>query len=90
MSTFTTEPWIAVGAWIEVERDDIPDIASFDPAAMGQDLLPRSYEEICANAELAADAPSMLEILADVWNECRDGMPRDLRDHIREMLDAHE
>jgi prophage regulatory protein len=55
--------WFAVGAWIEHEDDDVPDIANFDPASIEQGG--RSYEEICANARLCAAAPEMLLALAE-------------------------
>lgn len=63
MSKHTPGPWIAVGSWVEVEDDDIPDICTCDPNHMGQASLPRSDEEVVANARLIAAAPEMLEAL---------------------------
>ena len=61
MTRHTKGRWIAVGNWIEHEDDDVPDIANFDPASMGQEG--RSTGESAANALLCAAAPGMLEVL---------------------------
>ena len=90
MGGWTKEVWHSVGAWIEVERDDIPDIANFDPAAMGQQNLPRSQAEIFANARLAADAPSMLALLVDISEHFSGAMPDDLYLRVNRILDDHE
>lgn len=63
MSKHTPGPWIAVGSWVEVESDDIPDICTCDPNHMGQASLHRSDEEVVANARLIAAAPEMLAML---------------------------
>ena len=59
MSNHTPAPWIAVGAWVEIEDDDIADICSCNPESINQEG--RSYEEMCANANLIAAAPELLE-----------------------------
>jgi len=53
----TPVPWVAVGRFVEVADDNVPDICTTDPAAIGQQDLPRSYAECCANARLIAAAP---------------------------------
>ena len=59
----TPGPWIAVGAWVEVPNDKVPDICTCDPAAIGQEKLPRTHAQQCANARLIAAAPDLLELL---------------------------
>lgn len=61
MSKHTPGHWMAVGHWIEHTDDDVPDIANFDPASMGQEG--RSDKEILANVRLCAMAPAMLTTL---------------------------
>jgi hypothetical protein len=63
MSEHTPGPWIAVGAWVEVEDDNIPDICTCEPSDIGQGHLARTYKEIMANARLIAAAPDLLEAL---------------------------
>lgn len=67
-TSHTPGNWMAVGAWIEHLDDDVPDIANFDPASMGQEG--RSDDEVCANARLCAAAPDMLfalKLVASHW-----------------------
>lgn len=63
MSKFkhTPGPWYAVGSLIESEDEDIPDICECHPAAFDQGHLPRSEQEIFANAKLIAAAPDLLK-----------------------------
>ncbi len=61
---YTPGYWVAVGAWVEHARDDIPDICTCNPEAFCQGHMGRSYDEICANARLCAAAPSMLQALS--------------------------
>lgn len=63
MSEHTPGPWIAVGAWVEVEDDNIPDICTCEPSDIGQGHLARTDKEIMANARLIAAAPDLLEVL---------------------------
>jgi hypothetical protein len=62
----TPGPWVAVGRFVEVADDNVPDICTTDPAAIGQQNLPRSYAECCANARLIAAAPELLEALKEL------------------------
>lgn len=57
MTQPTKGEWMAVGAWVEHTDFNTPDIASFDPAALGQ--TGRSYDEQCANARLCAAAKEL-------------------------------
>ena len=61
----TKGAWRAVGSWIEHESNEVADIATFDPRDMGQSL-PRSQEEINANARLCAAAPQMYRALVRI------------------------
>jgi hypothetical protein len=61
MDKHTPGPWFAVGAWVEIEDDDVPDICTCNPEDIGQEG--RSDEEICANARLIAAAPDLLNAL---------------------------
>jgi len=63
MSEHTPGPWIAVGTWVEVENDNIPDICICGPNDIGQGNLARTDKEIMANARLIAAAPELLEAL---------------------------
>jgi len=58
-----------VGAWIEHEDDDVPDIANFNSDSMGHEG--RSYKEMCANALLCAQAPQMLIDITRLQGEAR-------------------
>lgn len=60
---FTKGKWIAVGAWVEHQKDNKADICSCNPEDFGQEHYNRSYEEQCANAKLIAQAPNMLKTL---------------------------
>lgn len=87
---WTKDPWCAVGGWIEVERDDIPDIANFWPESMGQGHLHRSTDEMLANAALAADAPNMIRLLVDIAKHYGiENMPSDIGCRISALLEAH-
>ncbi|HCE28459.1 MAG TPA: hypothetical protein DET46_06560 [Comamonadaceae bacterium] len=55
----TRPGWFAVGAMVEHEDDDTPDICSCNPETFGQEG--RSYEEQCANARLIAQSHNLLE-----------------------------
>ena len=72
MSNYTKCRWIAVGGWVEVEDDNIPDICTCDPEDMGQDYLERSEQEIMANARLIAAAPDLLLALKSLLDAQRD------------------
>jgi hypothetical protein len=75
----TPGPWLQVGAWVEVERDDIPDICTCNPRDIGQDHLKWNWKTVHANARLIAAAPDLLEALnamlthmgmdEDEWNK---------------------
>ncbi len=65
----TPGPWLQVGAWVEVERDDIPDICTCNPRDIGQDHLKWNWKTVHANARLIAAAPDLLEALKDVLPE---------------------
>ena len=62
----TPGPWFSVGAWVEHEDDEVPDICTCNPEDLGQGHLKRSYEEMCANAKLIAAAPEMLDALVAI------------------------
>ncbi len=88
----TPEPWVAVGAWVEHPKDDIPDICTCDPAIFGQEhggIAARSYAEQCANALLCSAAPSMLELLKRIahaqTDKHLDQALRDVIDFVNEM-----
>lgn len=66
MSKHTPGTWYAVGAWVEMEDDNVADICTCNPADIGQEHLGRSDEEIMANARLIAAAPDMLEALQEL------------------------
>ncbi len=55
--------WYPVGCMIEVESDDVADIAVFDPSAFEQENLGRPADEILANVWLCAAAPEMWRAL---------------------------
>lgn len=55
----TRPGWLAVGAVVEHEDDDTPDICSCNPETFWQEG--RSYEEQCANARLIAQSHNLLE-----------------------------
>lgn len=63
MSKHTPGPWIQVGAWVEVEDDNIPDICSCNPESISQGHLQWDWKTIEANARLIAAAPDMLDAL---------------------------
>jgi hypothetical protein len=67
---FTQGEWIAVGAWVEVEDNEIADICSCNPASIGQDHLNRNHEEQIANANLIAAAPELLAALVKFVEGC--------------------
>ena len=62
--------WIAAKWWIENTNDSVADIASFLTADLDQEHLGRSDEEMCANAELCAQAPAMFALLKKVAAAC--------------------
>lgn len=62
----TPGSWIAVGAWVEHEDDNVADICSCNPRDLSQEHLGRSYEEQCANARLIAAAPELLETVIEM------------------------
>lgn len=63
MSKHTPGPWYAVGGVVEHPDDTVPDICVCDPKLFGMGHLPRSREEIIANARLIAAAPDLLDAL---------------------------
>ena len=63
MSSHTPGPWFQVGAWVEIESDDVADICTCHTEDFGQAHLGRSAEEMMANACLIAAAPDLLEAL---------------------------
>lgn len=65
----TPGPWYAVASWVEHEDDDVADICTCDPAAIGQEHLGRSTDEIYANVRLIAAAPELLASLQALINE---------------------
>ena len=65
MSSHTPGPWFQVGAWVEVEDDDVADICTCHTEDFGQAHLGRSAEEMMANACLIASAPDMLDCLME-------------------------
>jgi hypothetical protein len=67
MSKYTKGTWHAVGAWVEVEDDDVADICTCNPADIGQEHLKRSDAEVLANVRLIAAAPDMIELLKDLF-----------------------
>lgn len=75
MSKHTRGQWYAVAAWVEHEDDNVADICTCDPAALGQECLGRSYEEMHANAVLIAAAPALLRALKRL--ERKSGLLRD-------------
>lgn len=66
----TPGPWVSVGAWVEHPDDNIPDICTCNPEDMGQSYLPRSDQEILANARLIAAAPDMLQAIEELLILC--------------------
>lgn len=91
---FTQAQWHAVAGRIEVEEDDIPDIASFYPEDFGHTnprLTPRPHEEIIANTALAADAPWMLHLLREAHKASAKAqlLDTDVMQSIRHVLDRH-
>lgn len=87
MSEYTKGQWFAVGAWVEVEDDNIPDICTCNPEDMGQDYLGRSDEEIVANARLIAAAPLLLEAAKKIM-ENLDGMAGEVTSGYHENIIA--
>ena len=87
MSNYTKCRWIAVGGWVEVEDDNIPDICTCDPEDMGQDYLERSEQEIMANARLIATAPLLLEAAKKIM-ENLDGMAGEVTSGYHENIIA--
>ena len=69
--THTKGLWIAVGALIEHVKDDVADIATFNPDNMHQKPAGRTYDEMAANAKLCAAAPQMLKLLKDLSKKMR-------------------
>ena len=65
MSGHTPGPWFQVGAWVEVEDDDVADICTCHTEDFGQAHLGRSADEMMANACLIASAPDMLDCLME-------------------------
>lgn len=65
MSSHTPGPWFQVGAWVEVEEDDVADICTCHTEDFGQGHLGRSADEMMANACLIASAPDMLDCLME-------------------------
>ena len=70
----TPGQWIAVGAWVEHDDDNVADICTCDPAAMGQAHLTRSVEELMANARLIAAAPDLIEALETLLEAVEGGL----------------
>lgn len=66
MSTHTPGNWVAVGAWVEHDDDNVADICSCDQETLGQGHHNRDYDEMCANARLIAAAPDLLYALEDL------------------------
>lgn len=73
----TPGPWYAVGYWVEHPDDNRPDIATCNPADMGQSG--RSQKEIIANVCLIAAAPDLLEALQDILDTGFAGGPQGKR-----------
>ena len=88
--THTKGNWYAVGAWIEHESDDVADIATFNSEAMGQGHLARSYDEICANARLCAQAPAMLKVLKAVLGYLDDPHHHAIAERVDAVIFAAE
>lgn len=63
MAQFTKGPWVAVGAWVEHPSDNVADICTCDPDALGQGHLVKNYDTVYANAQLIACAPDLLTAL---------------------------
>jgi hypothetical protein len=63
MSKHTPGPWHHVGAWVEVEDDNIPDICFCGPEDLCQDHLEWDWDTVSANAKLISAAPDMLKAL---------------------------
>jgi hypothetical protein len=78
MSKHTPGPWYQVGAWVEVEDDDTPDICTCSPQAMEQDHLKWDWKTIHANARLIAAAPDMLVALQAYVADCESVDPEGL------------
>lgn len=75
----TPGPWIAVGWQVEILSAGAPDICNTNPETFGQHG--RSYEERCANANLIAAAPELLEALKDARRKLAwftDSYPQDI------------
>lgn len=68
MGKHTPGPWIAVGAWVEHPDDDVADICTCNPNDVDQGSFSRPYKEMCANAQLCAAAPDLLELLKEHAN----------------------
>ena len=88
MKNHTPGPWFPVGAWVEVEDDNIPDICTCNPEDIGQGHLPRSEEEIRANVELIACAPNMLEALEEILQDACIASEKTDPDEIEEHLET--
>jgi hypothetical protein len=70
----TPGQWHAVGTWVEIEDDRVPDICSCDPRTIDQEG--RSDAEMAANARLIAAAPDLLKALQELEQAyCRAGEP---------------
>ena len=63
--------WYPVGCWVEHDDDSVADICTCDPAAMGQEHLGRTPEEIEANVRLIAAAPDLLALAYQYANDMR-------------------
>ena len=73
MTKHTPGPWFAVGAWVEVEDDNVAYICTCHPDDIQQGHLGRSDAEIMANARLIAAAPELLAAAQTIM-ENLDGM----------------
>ena len=93
MSKHTPGPWFAVGAWVEIQYDEIADICTTNPGDFGQAFLRRDYDESCANARLIAAAPDLLEALEGLIDACGNLRPdlrtvQGMRDMMTNLLEA--
>lgn len=88
MSKHTPGPWHQVGAWVEVEDDEIPDICSCNPESIEQGHLKWDWETAIANARLIAAAPDLLEALKAIVKSLADQDDEGLIENAQQMIDA--